>query len=231
MSFVRHHPILAILAALVAAAVGLVVVTGVAVFRAAHQDDASRVEHADVIAVLVAAEYGGKPSPVLAGRLEHAQLLYQQGRSNVVLVLGAGRPGDISTEAEAGRDYLIGCSLPPEAVVAIPVGHTTLESLRAAAAYMEAHGMRSVFLVSDPWHNLRIKRMASDLGIEGYARRRGTRRRSQSGHASRDTCGRRLPTSTTGSPVADTSGPTSDADARRVGGASYHYTCGGPDPS
>lgn len=169
MGFVRRHPILSILVVLLVAAAGLVVVTGIAVFRAAHEDDASRVDHADVIAVLGAAEYEGKPSPVLAGRLEHAQLLYEQGRSDIVLVLGAGRPGDISTEAEAGRDYLIGQGMPPEAVVAIPVGHTTLESLDAAAAYMEAHGMRSAFLVSDPWHNLRIKRMASDLGIEAYA--------------------------------------------------------------
>jgi uncharacterized SAM-binding protein YcdF (DUF218 family) len=34
---------------------------------------------------------------------------------------------------------------------------------------MEAHGLSTAFLVSDPWHNLRIERMASDLGIEGHA--------------------------------------------------------------
>jgi len=54
-------------------------------------------------------------------------------------------------------------------VVAEPEGNTTLESLRAAAGYMRAHDLRSAFLVSDPWHNLRIKRMASDLGIQAYA--------------------------------------------------------------
>jgi len=52
--------------------------------------------------------------------------------------------------------------------VAEPVGHSTLESLRAAASYMGDHGLRSAFLVSDPWHNLRVRRMASDLGIEGF---------------------------------------------------------------
>jgi uncharacterized SAM-binding protein YcdF (DUF218 family) len=49
------------------------------------------------------------------------------------------------------------------------MGNDTYESLQAAARFMKAHGLRSAFLVSDPWHNLRIKRMASDLGIKGYA--------------------------------------------------------------
>jgi uncharacterized SAM-binding protein YcdF (DUF218 family) len=53
--------------------------------------------------------------------------------------------------------------------VAEPVGRTTYTSLVGASNYMKAHAMRSAFLVSDPWHNARIERMASDLGIQGYA--------------------------------------------------------------
>ena len=49
------------------------------------------------------------------------------------------------------------------------MGHTTYESLRALAREMRAGGMDSVFLVSDPWHNARIKRMGADLGIDAYA--------------------------------------------------------------
>jgi uncharacterized SAM-binding protein YcdF (DUF218 family) len=165
---VRRHPILSVAALLLVAAVGVFGITFVAVWRAAHEDDASRIEHVDAIVVLGAAQYNGKPSPVFAGRLEQAKLLYDQHRAGTVIVLGAGQPGDVSTEAQAGRDYLVGQGLPVEAVVAEPLGHTTLESLRAAAAYMKEHEMRTAFLVSDPWHNLRVKRMASDLGIEGY---------------------------------------------------------------
>ena len=142
--------------------------TAWAVWSAAHTDDARHVDRADVILVLGAAEYQGEPSPVFAGRLEHAGLLFDQGRSDRVVVLGGGRPGDISTEAEAGRDFLLEPGLPAEAVVALPVGGTTLESLRAAAAWMRERDLRSAFLVSDPWHNLRVRRMASDLGIHGY---------------------------------------------------------------
>jgi uncharacterized SAM-binding protein YcdF (DUF218 family) len=166
---VRRHPVLSALAIVLVVVVGLVGVTGLAVWRAAHTDGASEIDRADIILVLGAAEYGGSPSPVFAGRLDHAVLLYQQGRSSTVMVLGGSRPGDPTTEAAAGRDYLVAQGVPADAALAEPVGNTTLESLRAAAHYMSAHGLTSAFLVSDPWHNLRIEKMASDLGIEGHA--------------------------------------------------------------
>lgn len=143
-------------------------VTAVAVWRAAHTDDASSIDRADVIVVLGAAQYGGRPSPVFAGRLDQAVLLYRDDRADRVLVLGAKQAGDETTEAEAGREYLIAQGVPAEAVHAEPTGNSTYESLRAAAGFMREHHLRTAFLVSDPWHNLRVEKMASDLGIEGY---------------------------------------------------------------
>lgn len=169
MGAVRRHPVLVTVAGV---GLGVLLVLGLtvrAVWRAAHTDDASRVDHADAILVLGAAQYDGKPSPVFVGRLEHAALLYRGDRSETVVVLGGSRPGDRSSEAEAGRAWLIADGLPPGDVVASPVGTTTFESLRAVAAWMRERGLETAFLVSDPWHNLRIKRMASDLGIEAYA--------------------------------------------------------------
>jgi uncharacterized SAM-binding protein YcdF (DUF218 family) len=155
--------------ALVATVLLVLLLTGVAVWRAAHTDDASRVDEADVILVLGAAQYNGVPSPVFEGRLRHAALLYREGRADTIMVLGGSAPGDRSSEAAAGRDWLISAGVPSDSVVASPVGSTTLESLRAAAGWMAERDLASAFLVSDPWHNLRVKRMASDLGIEAYA--------------------------------------------------------------
>ena len=168
MGVVRRHPVLTTALALLGMLGVVLGATAWAVWSAAHTDDARYVDRADVILVLGAAEYQGVPSPVFAGRLEHAALLFGQGRSDLVVVLGGGRPGDISTEAEAGRDFLLEQGLPAEDVVALPVGGTTLESLRAAAVWMRERDLHSAFLVSDPWHNLRVRRMASDLGIQGY---------------------------------------------------------------
>jgi uncharacterized SAM-binding protein YcdF (DUF218 family) len=166
---VRRHPVLLASVVVLLLALSLVGITAIAVWRAAHRDGAARLEHADVILVLGAAQYDGEPSPVFAGRLEHAALLYREGRADTVLVLGGSAPGDRSSEAEAGRLWLIDNGVPEAAVVASPVGSTTLESLRAATEWMRERDLRSAFLVSDPWHNLRIERMASDLGIDGVA--------------------------------------------------------------
>jgi uncharacterized SAM-binding protein YcdF (DUF218 family) len=166
---IRRHPVLAGLLSILLALAAMVALTGIAVWRAAHHDDASEVETADLIVVLGAAQYNGEPSPVFAGRLDHAALLFEQGRASQVVVVGGNRPGDQTTEAEAGRDYLVARDVPAEAVVAEPVGHTTYESLRALASWMRDRGLTSAFLVSDPWHNLRLERMASDLGFEGHA--------------------------------------------------------------
>lgn len=160
---------LAAIVAFAAAATLVVGLTGFAVWRAAHTDDARRIDRADAILVLGAAQYGGEPSPVFRGRLEHAALLYRNGRADTVVVLGGGAPGDTTTEAEAGREWLLANGVASNDVVASPVGTTTYESLRAAAEWMDGEGLETAFLVSDPWHNLRIKRMASDLGIEAYA--------------------------------------------------------------
>jgi vancomycin permeability regulator SanA len=146
----------------------VVVASAVAVWRAAHTDEASLIDHADVILVLGAAQYGGDPSPIFRGRLEHAALLYDEGFAERIMVLGAGQEGDEFTEAEAGARYLIGSGIPDEAVAASSQGRTTFESLQGAAVRMREVGLDSAFLVSDPWHNLRIRRMARDLGIEGY---------------------------------------------------------------
>jgi len=159
---------LLILALVVLVPIGLILASGVSVWQAAHKDEARRVDRVDVIAVLGAAEYGGTPSPTFRGRLEHAALLYRRGFSSRVLVLGGKQPGDRLTEADSGRAWLISNGLPESAVGAEPKGNTTLQSLRAAADFMRDQELQSVLLVSDPWHNLRVRRMARDLGLDAF---------------------------------------------------------------
>jgi uncharacterized SAM-binding protein YcdF (DUF218 family) len=168
VGLIRRHPIIISVLVVFLVILGMILATAVSVWRAAHTDEARRVGHADVIAVLGAAEYNGRPSPTFQGRLEQAELLFNKGFAPRILVLGGGKAGDRTTEAAAGRDWLISQGVPEDAVIAEPEGSTTLESLKAAAGYMRDNGLRSAFLVSDPWHNLRIRRMARDLGIDAY---------------------------------------------------------------
>jgi vancomycin permeability regulator SanA len=166
---IRRHPVTTAVVFVVLLAIGFVGGCAIVVWAAAHHDDASEIDRADAIVVLGAAQYDGEPSPVFAGRLDHAALLFDQGRADRVLVLGASQPGDRFTEAEAGASYLVAQGVPEGSIVPVPKGHTTLESLRAAARALRDEGLDSAFLVSDPWHNARVERMAEDLGIDGHA--------------------------------------------------------------
>jgi len=123
---------------------------------------------AESIVVLGAAQYNGVPSPLFQGRLDHAVLLWQQGRADLVITVGSKQPGDRHTEAESGAAYLEQHGVPADKIVALPTGHTTYQSLQAATNEMARRDLGSAFLVSDPWHNARLDAMGSDLGIEAY---------------------------------------------------------------
>jgi len=165
----RRHPVWTAIALVGLVAFVLVGGSAWTVWRAAHHDGAANVEHADAIVVLGAAQYDGTPSPLFQGRLDHAALLWNQGRADLVITVGSKQVGDRHTEAEAGRDYLIAQGVPADQILAVEIGHTTFQSLQAAAHEMAARDMHSAFLVSDPWHNARIQAMAADLGLAGYA--------------------------------------------------------------
>jgi uncharacterized SAM-binding protein YcdF (DUF218 family) len=166
---VRRHPIVSVVAIGFLLILGAIVASGVVVWRAAHHDDASDHEHADAIVVLGAAQYNGTPSPVFAGRLDQALRLWQQGKADLIVTVGSNQPGDTTTEAQAAKDYLEGKGVPASAIVALPVGHTTYDSMQAVAEELHGRSLSTAFLVSDPWHNARIKAMAHDLGLTGYA--------------------------------------------------------------
>ena len=82
----------------------------------AAQDEARR---ADAIAVFGAAEYAGRPSPVLHARLDHAVELYQEEIAPLVITLGGGTDKDAGmTEGGVGRDYLLANGVPYDRIVA-----------------------------------------------------------------------------------------------------------------
>lgn len=142
---------------------GLVVVGGTALrvwwFARSDARPAS-----DVIVVLGASQADGRPSPVLVARLAHARALYRTGVAPVVVTVGGRAPGDRFTEAGAGMHWLQERGV--RDVFAVQQGRDTLQSLVALSDLMRARGWHSAVLVTDPWHALRSRRMASDLGID-----------------------------------------------------------------
>jgi uncharacterized SAM-binding protein YcdF (DUF218 family) len=125
-------------------------------------------EATDAIAVLGAAQYNGRPSPVFRARLDHAATLYRAGLAPVVLVTGGVGAGDTLSEAEVGRRYLLGLGLPPHAAIALPAGADTYASVAEVAGWFRGRGSRQVLLVSDAFHLLRLRIIAARLGLVPY---------------------------------------------------------------
>ena len=138
-------------------------VTLLQVMRAGRQTDP---DPAEAIVVLGAAQYDGRPSPQLAARLDHAVELYGEGVAPVVMVTGGNQPGDRFTEAEASANYLVDRGVPESAIMREDAGRTTYESLSAAADQLLAADRDDVVLVTDPYHSLRSRLIAEEVGLD-----------------------------------------------------------------
>jgi uncharacterized SAM-binding protein YcdF (DUF218 family) len=143
-------------------------VAGLAALRVWQEGERDDATPADVIVVLGAAQYDGRPSPVFEARLEHAVALYRAGVAPAFVVTGGKLPGDRTTEAAVAREYALSHGVPAEAIFGEDVAHNTLDSLRSVAAEMADRDLRSAVFVSDPTHMLRVLTIASDLGIEAH---------------------------------------------------------------
>jgi uncharacterized SAM-binding protein YcdF (DUF218 family) len=154
--------------ALGSVAVGAVLVVGWTTFRIWSVGGQDQRRPADAIVVLGAAQYDGKPSPVLKARLDHAIDLYRTGLARYLVVTGGKAEGDRTTEAASAKAYAIANGVAPDAILIEDEGRTTLESLGAVATILRDHGLDSALLVSDRTHMLRVLRIARDQGIVGY---------------------------------------------------------------
>ncbi len=133
-----------------------------------HQSNIDEARPADVILVLGAAEYRGRPSPVLEARLNHALFLYREGLAARILTTGGSGGDPTFTEGEVARAYLSKHEVPPEAVVVESEGATTVESTTAAAEIMRRLDLKSCIVVSDGYHIYRVKKMLESRGIRVY---------------------------------------------------------------
>ena len=149
-----------------------------AILLAAHLTSLARQIHvqstveearpADLILVMGAAEYRGRPSPVFRARLDHALDLYRRGLAPRILTTGGAGGDPQFTEGEVGRAYLVGSSVPSEAIIVEPEAESTAQSTAAAAEIMHRMGLASCILVSDGYHIFRTKRMLAQQGLKVY---------------------------------------------------------------
>lgn len=131
----------------------------------ARQDDRTPT---DAVVVLGAAQFWGRPSPVLEARLSHALELYGEDVAPRIITVGGKQPLDNTTEAQAGKDWLVANGVERGRVVAVRTGADTLSSLTAVAERMAERGWTSATIVTDPAHEARSLAIARALGIDAH---------------------------------------------------------------
>lgn len=168
--------------ALLAGLAGLAAQT-VSVARAIRrQSTVDERQPSDVILVLGAAEYRGRPSPVFEARLNHALFLYRQQWAPRILTTGGAGGDPTFTEGEVGRAYLSSHGIPSEAIISETEATSTVESTVAAAEIMRRMNLHSCIVVSDGYHIYRVKKMLEAEGIEVH----GSPRPSEAGAMAQD---------------------------------------------
>jgi len=133
-----------------------------------EQSYKDEVQPADAIIVLGAAEYRGRPSPVLEARLNHALFLYLKGMAPRIITTGGAGGDPVFTEGSVGRAYLTKHGVPPEAVVVEREGESTAQSVAAVVEIMRRMNLKSAIVVSDGYHIFRVKKMLESSGLKVY---------------------------------------------------------------
>lgn len=148
--------------------VGCVLLWGVSVAAVIIAGAWPNTRRADAIVVLGAAQYNGRPSPVLQARLDHALDLYDRGLASHLIFTGGTGVGDTVSEAEVSRRYAMRKGVPASAIMTERDGVTSAQSVRAAAALMRSAGLESALLVSDSYHMMRLEVLARRSHIVPY---------------------------------------------------------------
>lgn len=133
-----------------------------------RQSRVDEAKPADIIIVLGAAEYRGRPSPVLEARLNHALFLYVQDFAPRILTTGGAGGDPTFTEGGVAHNYLSRHGVPSEAILVESEGESTVHSIAAAAEIMRRMNLHSCIVVSDGYHIFRVKKMLEQRGIEVY---------------------------------------------------------------
>lgn len=119
----------------------------------------------DVIVVLGAAEYNGRPSPVLKARLDHAYSLYERGLAPRLITTGGAGGDPQFTEGEVGRDYLVRLGVKSEDIIVESEGGSTVHSVVAVSEIMRRMGLKSAIVVSDGYHIFRVEKILEHEGM------------------------------------------------------------------
>ena len=128
-----------------------------------------QAQTADAIAVFGAAEYFGRPSPVLHARLDHVVNLYRKQVAPIIITLGGGGDKDSgNTEGGVGRDYLLANGIPLDKIIAETASTDTSQQVDRLVEIAREYSLHHIVVVSDGTHLFRIRALCQNAGLDVY---------------------------------------------------------------
>lgn len=137
----------------------------IAILQQAHRDER---RPCDAIVVFGAAEYYGRPSPVLRARLDHGLDLFRQDMAPFIITTGGKGKDPRFSEGGVGHDYLAAHGVPDAALIEETMGGDTAQSAERVGVIMRANALHTCLAVSDAYHLFRVKRLMLEEGMECY---------------------------------------------------------------
>jgi uncharacterized SAM-binding protein YcdF (DUF218 family) len=145
----------------------LVLYFGVTFLQIGLRGHEHTTKSAQAILVFGTTEDNGTPSPELKTRLEQALTLYDAGRAPWVAVTGGRRPGDVYTEAGVSATYLEDHGVPKSHVLK-GGGSDPWQNVSTVIGALQRHHIKTVIVVTDPFHEYRAMAISSDQGLTPY---------------------------------------------------------------
>ena len=130
-----------------------------------------RSDHAgpvDAIVVMGAAQYDGRRRRSSPPGSTTSPSCGRTGRAPLVVVTGGNRPGDRFTEAEASAAYLEEHGVPSRRSCSRTRAPTATSRCRAWPPCSVARGLDEVLIVTDPYHALRSRLIAGEVGLDAH---------------------------------------------------------------
>lgn len=137
----------------------------------------------DVIMVLGGNAYGGttcygpicqkkgfvmqhRLNPCLVARVDQAVSLYKEHYAGKILMSGGTDKEDNVNEAETMQKIATTAGVPASAILLEKKSTSTYENFAFSQQILKDAGLRSVIIVTDPYHNARAALVASKLGYQ-----------------------------------------------------------------
>jgi uncharacterized SAM-binding protein YcdF (DUF218 family) len=128
------------------------------------KDDARASDAVIVLGARV--NYNNHLNPCLVARVEHGAKLVRDGLAKFLIVSGGNDVEDGASEANAMRDMALNAGISSEQIILEPKATSTFENLKFAKIILEQRKLKSVIVVTEPYHMPRAALIARKLGLE-----------------------------------------------------------------